>query len=46
MDARSWRATLYEVIFETDTPAGKAFDVGLLLCILLSVVAVLLESVA
>lgn len=40
-----WRARWHEVIFEADTPAGKAFDVGLLVCIALSVVAVLLESV-
>jgi voltage-gated potassium channel len=34
------------VIFEADTSAGKAFDVALLLLIILSVIAVLLESVA
>jgi voltage-gated potassium channel len=34
------------VIFEADTPAGKAFDVALLLAILSSVAAVMLESVA
>lgn len=37
---------LYEIIFESDTPAGKAFDVGLLICIVLSVIVVLLESVS
>ena len=41
-----WRFRLHEIIFEADTPAGKAFDIGLLVCILLSVMAVLLESVA
>jgi voltage-gated potassium channel len=41
-----WRARLHEVIFEADTPAGRAFDVGLLIAILASVVAVMLESVA
>jgi len=41
-----WRAYLHEVIFEADTPAGKAFDVVLLAAIVLSVVAVMLESVA
>ena len=41
-----WRLKLHEVIFEADTPAGKAFDVALLLAILLSVVTVSLESVA
>jgi voltage-gated potassium channel len=40
------RRRLHEVIFEADTPAGKAFDVALLLAIALSVGAVLLESVA
>jgi voltage-gated potassium channel len=36
---------LHEVIFEADTPAGKFFDVVLIVCILLSVLAVMLESV-
>ena len=30
---RHWQAVLHEVIFEADTPAGKAFDIGLLLAI-------------
>jgi voltage-gated potassium channel len=34
------------VIFESDTPAGRAFDIGLLIAIFVSVVAVMLESVA
>jgi voltage-gated potassium channel len=34
------------VIFEADTPSGKAFDIGLLIAIVVSVAAVLLESVA
>ncbi len=41
-----WRRTLHRVIFEADTPAGKAFDVGLLVAILTSVLLVSLESVA
>ena len=41
-----WRARLHEVIFEADTPAGKTFDLVLIICILASVVAVMLESVA
>jgi len=36
---------LHEVIFEADTPAGKWFDIVLLIAILLSVVTVMLESV-
>src|SRR5687768_8460393 len=40
-----WRSKLHEVIFEADTPAGKAFDLTLLVAILGSVLAVVLESV-
>ena len=40
-----WRATLHEIIFEADTPAGKAFDVALIAAILTSVGVVVLESV-
>jgi len=36
---------IHEVIFEADTPAGKAFDIALLVFIVLSVIAVVLESV-
>ncbi len=43
-DSGSLRAQLHEIIFEADTPAGKAFDVALLVLIILSVVAVMLES--
>jgi len=44
-DTMSWRLRLHEIIFEADTPAGKAFDVVLLGLICLSVAAVVLESV-
>ena len=37
---------LHEIIFEAETPVGKAFDVTLLLTIVLSVVVVCLETVA
>jgi voltage-gated potassium channel len=37
---------LHEVIFEAETPEGKAFDVILLVSILLSVLVVFLESVS
>jgi voltage-gated potassium channel len=43
--AGGWRRRLHVVIFEHDTPAGRAFDVVLLVLILGSVLAVLLESV-
>ena len=48
-EARSrlrWRRRLHEIIFESDTAAGRAFDVALLVAIVVSVAAVLLESVA
>ena len=37
---------MHQVIFEADTVAGKAFDMALIVCILLSVSAVMLESIA
>jgi len=47
IDSRSrWRLRLHEIIFEADTPAGKWFDVLLILAILISVVMVMLDSVA
>lgn len=42
----NWRQRLYIIIFEADTPAGKTFDIALLWAILLSVLAVMLESVS
>ena len=40
------RRKLHETIYEADTPAGKLFDVLLLFLIILSIVTVMLESVA
>jgi voltage-gated potassium channel len=40
------RAKLHEIIFEADTPAGKAFDVLLMVSIVASVVLVMLDSVS
>jgi voltage-gated potassium channel len=40
-----WRLRLHEVIFEAETRAGRTFDIVLLWAIVLSVVAVMLESV-
>jgi len=37
---------LYEIIFEADTPAGKLFDLTLLAAILVSILVVILDSVA
>jgi voltage-gated potassium channel len=44
-DGGAWRSRWHEIVFEADTPAGKRFDVVLLVLILLSVLAVCLESV-
>ncbi|MBH8559797.1 ion transporter [Hymenobacter negativus] len=44
-DAPPWQRVAYRVIFESDTRAGRAFDIVLLIAIVLSVLAVMLESV-
>ncbi len=41
-----WQYRLHEIIFEADTRAGKLFDIFLILAILLSVLVVMLDSVA
>lgn len=41
----AWQQRWHEIIFEAETPWGKAFDIGLLLVIALSVATVMLESV-
>ncbi|WP_197525895.1 ion transporter [Pseudobythopirellula maris] len=40
-----WQRKWYDVIFESDTPSGKWFDLVLLVVIMLSILAVMLESV-
>ncbi len=44
--ASGWKRKLYYVIFESDTRPGRIFDIVLLWAILLSVAAVMLESIA
>lgn len=39
-----WRLRIYGVIFESDTPAGRAFDVALVCLIIASVIVVVLDS--
>jgi voltage-gated potassium channel len=41
----SRRTQLHEIIFEADTKAGKLFDIVLIISILISVVAVMLDSI-
>lgn len=40
-----WRSKIHEVIYGTHTPAGKLFDVILLITIVYSIIIVMLESV-
>ena len=41
-----WRDTIHEIIFEADTRTGKFFDISLISLIIVSVLVVMLESVA
>ncbi|MGZ8412012.1 MAG: ion transporter [Gemmatirosa sp.] len=41
-----WRARLHQVVFENDTPEGRAFDLALIVLVLLSVAIVSLETVS
>lgn len=43
---KHWKYKLHEIIYEADTPAGKLFDVILLIFIIASILLVMLESVA
>lgn len=45
MSKSRWRDKLYTIIFESDTPAGKLFDVLLIIVILASVGIVMLDSI-
>ena len=40
-----WRHRLHEVVFEADTSGGKAFDLMLIVCITLSIIVVMLDSI-
>ncbi len=42
---KNWKNKLHEIIYEADTPAGKWFDIVLLILILTSIVVVMLESI-
>ena len=41
----NWKTKLYKIIYEADTPAGKWFDIVLIIAIVLSILLVMLESV-
>ncbi|MDF1810444.1 MAG: ion transporter [Phycisphaerales bacterium] len=40
----AWKKVVHEIIFEADTKLGKAFDVGLIILIFLSVIVVILST--
>lgn len=42
---KSWRTKLHVIIYGTNTPAGKLFDIVLLIVIIASIILVMLESV-
>jgi voltage-gated potassium channel len=42
---RRWQERLHEIIYESNTAEGKAFDVSLLLLILTSIIVVMMDSV-
>lgn len=44
MNNKHLKKKLYDIIFESETTAGKAFDVTLIACIVLSIVLVVIES--
>ena len=41
----NWKVKLHRIIYEADTPAGKLFDIILLVTIIASIILVMLESV-
>lgn len=41
----NWKTKLHKIIYEADTPAGRWFDIALIIVILFSIVLVMLESV-
>ena len=45
MNDNTFKNKLYEIIFESDTPAGKAFDLLLIISIVASVIVVFFDSV-
>ena len=43
--SNNWKSNIHEVIYGTHTPAGKLFDIILLVVIIYSIIIVMLESV-
>jgi len=42
---KSWQQKLHQTIYESNTPAGKTFDIALLILIISSIMVVILDSV-
>ena len=42
---QDWKKRVHEIIYEADTPSGKFFDLALIVSILLSVIAIMLDSI-
>lgn len=42
----TWRSRLHNTIYESNTVAGKVFDVALLILIISSIVVVMLDSIS
>ncbi len=42
---KTWKDLLHDIVYEADTPIGKAFDIILLILIVLSIIFVMVESV-
>lgn len=45
-DNTVWKQKMYKVIFESNTPAGKTFDILLIITIIMSIIVVMLDSVS
>lgn len=42
----NWRHSIYRILYQANTPAGRGFDITLMILILASVLTVMLDSVA
>jgi voltage-gated potassium channel len=44
-NSRPWRSRLHDTIYESNTVAGKTFDIALLVLIIASILVVMLDSI-
>jgi voltage-gated potassium channel len=45
-ERKSWQHRLHEIIYESETTAGKIFDIALLILIVTSIIVVMLDSIS